>query len=122
MRTILGATLVALMAFSAASATELKGTIKSVDKKTGSIVLTVDGKDKKFSVSKDASIVTVSQVPGKKGMTMEKLTPIDNGLEGVKTGATATLLTDKVDDKETVTSVKVSDGSTAGKKKKKKKT
>lgn len=123
MRTIAGTLLCALLGCSTAVAAETQTTVKSVDKKANSIVVTTDGKDTKYPVSKDASFVTVSQVPDKKGKTTEKLTPIDGGLEGVKAGAKVTILTEKVDEKDTVTSVKVSDGSVAapGKKKKKKK-
>ena len=122
MRLLAGAALVTLIGFSAASAAESQATVKSIDKTANTIVVTVDGKDITYPVSKDASFVTVSQVPGKKGKTTEKLTPIDGGLEGVKAGTKVTILTDMVDEKETVTSVKVSDGTTPAKKKKKKKT
>lgn len=94
----------------------------SVDKEKNTITLTIDGKDTTFPVSKDASFVTVSQVPAKKGKTMEKLTPIENGIEGVKAGSKVTLATDTVDDKPTITSLKVSDGKPAVLPKKKKKT
>jgi hypothetical protein len=121
MRSIIGATLIAILSFSIASAAEMQATVKSVDKTANSMVVTVDGKDTTYPVSKDASFVTVSQVPDKKGKTTEKLTPIDGGLDGIKPGTKITILTDMVDDKETVTSVKVSDGSVAAPAKKKKK-
>jgi Cu/Ag efflux protein CusF len=121
MRTLAGAALMALIGFSVAEAAESQATVKSVDKAANKIVVTVDGKDITYPVSKDASFNTVSQVPGKKGKTTEKLTPIDGGLEGIKAGTKVSLLTEMVDDKETVTSVKVSDGTTPAKKKKKKK-
>jgi hypothetical protein len=122
MRLFAGAALMALIGFSVASGAESQATVKSVDKTANTMVVTVDGKDITYPVSKDASFVTVSQIPGKKGKTTEKLTPIDGGLEGIKAGTKVTLLTDMVDEKETVTSVKVSDGTTPAKKKKKKKT
>ncbi len=124
MRLFLGATFIVVLGFTSASAAETQATVKSVDKTASTIVVTTDGKDKTFPVSKDASFVTVSQVPDKKGKTTEKLTPIDGGLDGIKAGTKVTILTDMVEDKETVTSVKVSDGSVAApaKKKKKKKT
>lgn len=124
MRSLAGATLFVLLGISAASAVESQATVKSVDSKANTIVVTVDGKDIIYPVSKDASIVTVSNVADKKGKTTEKLTPIETGLDGLKAGTKITILTDKVDEVDTVTSVKVSDGSvpSAGKKKKKKKT
>ncbi len=124
MRSFAAATLVALLSLTAASAAETQATVKSLDKTKSTITVTVQGKDKTFPVSKDASFVTVSQVAGKKGTTTEKLTPIDGGLDGVKVGTNVTVLTDTVDAKETVTSLKVSDGKAAAAepKKKKKKT
>jgi hypothetical protein len=124
MRFFAGAALVVLLGLSAASAADTTATVKSIDKNKNKITVTVDGKDKTFAVSKDASLVTVTMVPGKKGKTTEKLTPIENGLEGVKVGTKVTLLTETVDGTETITSLKVSDGKAAvadPKKKKKKK-
>ena len=118
------ATLAALaFGFSAASADEVKGTVKKTNVAGNTITLGVDGKDKMFPVSKDASFVNVESVKGKKGKPMEKVTPIDGGLGGVKEGATVTVLTDKVENKDTITSVKVgaAAGDAAAKKKKKKK-
>jgi hypothetical protein len=126
MRTIAAVALLFLIGVSAVEAAETQGTVKSVDTTKNTITVTVTGKDQTFPVSKDASFVTVSQVAAKKkkGKTMEKLTPIDNGLAGVSAGASVTLLTDTVDTKEVVTSLKVTNGkapAAAGKKKKKKK-
>lgn len=122
-RAAAGAVLAVLLGVAVGGADELKGTVKSVDKDKNTITLTVDGKETTYDVSKDASFVTTSTVPGKKGKTTEKATPIDGGLGGVKAGASVTVLTEKADDKESVTSVKVSDGAApAAKKKKKKKT
>jgi hypothetical protein len=120
-RAAAGAVLAAMLGVAVTAADEVKGTVKSVDKDKNTITLTVDGKETTFDVSKDASFVTTSTVPGKKGKTTEKATPIDGGLGGVKVGASATVLTEKIDDKESVTSVKVSDGAAAAAKKKKKK-
>ncbi|MCE9566437.1 MAG: hypothetical protein K8U57_30810 [Planctomycetes bacterium] len=120
-RLMSGAVLALFVSVAASSAEEVKGTVKSVDATKNTIVVTVAGKDTTLPVSKDASVVTVTIVPGKKNKTTEKLTPIENGLTGVKAGANVTLLTDKVEDKDTVTSVKVSDGKAAVPPKKKKK-
>jgi opacity protein-like surface antigen len=120
-RAAAGAVLAVMLGVAVSAADEVKGTVKSVDKDKNTITLTVDGKETTFDVSKDASFVTTSTVPGKKGKTMEKATPIDGGLGGVKAGATVTVLTEKIDDKESVTSVKVSDGTATAKQKKKKK-
>ena len=124
LRRIVGAVLMFTLGLAITQADELKGTVKKVDKTNSTITVSIDGKDKTLPVGKDASIVAVSNVPGKKGKknkATEKLTTIDKGLEGVKTGASVTLLTDKVDEKDTVTSLKVTDGSAPAMLKKKKK-
>lgn len=106
---------------SSAFAAELKGTVKDADKAKNSLTLTVDGKDTTYTLGKDASIVSVKTVTGKKNKTMEEVKTIDDGLAGVKRGAKVTLLTETQDGKDVVTSVKVTaDGAADGKKKKKK--
>jgi len=121
-RPVAGAVLtVMLFGVTVAAADEVKGTVTAVDKAKNTITLTVDGKATTYAVAKDASFVTARTVPGKKGKTTEKVTPIDDGLAGIKTGAAVTVLTETVDDKESVTSVKVSGGTAANAKKKKKK-
>ena len=119
-RMLIGAMVVGLMGVAAASAEELKGNVKKVDKDGNTLTLTVDGKDTTYTISKDASFVTVSLEKGKKGKVNEKLTPIDGGLGGIKAGTDVTVLTDKQDDKDVITSIKVSDGKPATTKKKKK--
>jgi hypothetical protein len=125
MRFVAVATLTALLSISVAEGTEIQGVVRSVNAGKNTIVLNVDGKDKSYPVSADAAFVSVSQVPGKKGKTTEKLTPIDGGLGGVKAGARVTVLTETIDDKDVVTSLKLGDGKAAAAtpaKKKKKKT
>ena len=119
-RALVGALVVGLLGFTAASAEEIKGKVKETDKDKNTITLTVDGKDTTYGVGKDASFVTVSLEKGKKGKVNEKLTPIEGGLTGIKAGTEVTVLTDKQDDKDVITSVKVSDGKPAAPKKKKK--
>ena len=119
-RVLVGALVVGLLAVGAATAEELKGKIKDIDKAKNTITLTVDGKDTTYGVGKDASFVSVSLEKGKKGKVNEKLTPIEGGIGGIKAGTEVTVLTDKQDDKDVITSVKVSDGKPATAKKKKK--
>jgi hypothetical protein len=121
-RTLFGMLSVLTMGLSAVNAEEVKGKVKGVNAAGNSLTLTVDGKDKIFAVSKDASFVSVSTAPGKKGKPMEKVTPIDGGLGGVKVGNAVTVLTEKEGNKESVTSVKVTGDGAANTKKKKKKT
>lgn len=113
--------LVAGLAFfgATASAAEVKGTVKSADKEKNAITVTVEGKETLFTLGKDAEVVTVKMV-GKKNKQTEEKTAIENGLAGVKEGSQVTLVTDKKDDKEFVTAVKVT-GEAETKKKKKKK-
>ncbi len=117
-RTMLALAVLAV-GLSAASAEELKGTIKKVNKAGNSLTLTVDGKDRTLSVSKDASFVTVTAAKTKKGKSKGKETPLDGGLGALKEGAAVTVLTEKAGDKDEVTSVKVGSGTAAKKKAKK---
>ena len=126
-RPVAGAVLtVMLLGVTTAEADEVKGTVTAVSTTKSTITLTVDGKAKTYPVAKDASFTTATRVAGKKkgkttGKTTERVTPIDGGLAGIKTGASVTVLTETIDDKESVTSVKVSGGTAASLKKKKKK-
>ena len=113
-------TLTALaLGLSAASAEELKGTIKKVSKEANKLTLTIDGKDRTLPVSKDASFVTVSTTKGKKGKPKETVTPLDGGLGALKEGSAVTVLTEKAGEKDEITSVKVGTGTTTKKKAKK---
>jgi Cu/Ag efflux protein CusF len=120
-RSLFAALAAVALGLSAANADELKGTLKSVDAGAKKLTVTVDGKDQTLPVSKDASFVSVSTTKGKKGKTNEQVTNIDGGLGALKAGANVTLLTEKTDDKETVTSVKVTAGESGKKAKKAKK-
>ena len=111
-----------VLGVSAGSAAEFKGTVKVADKEKNTVTITVDGKDQTFTLGKDASIVNVKTVMGKKNKTSEEVTAIENGLDGLKKDAKVTILTEKQDDKEVATSIKVTDGATDAKKKKKKTT
>src|SRR5262249_41619789 len=84
-------------------ADEYKGTIKKVDAERGSIVLTVGGEEKTFTVAKDAEIYT--QQKGKKNKPGPK-DPVSGGLGGLKDGSDVTLITIKSGDKEIVSAIK----------------
>lgn len=88
------------------SGEEIQGVLKRIDKDKHSVVLTVEGKDKTFAVNKDASVVEVRTVSQKNGKTAEKLTSIDAGIAGLSTGSKVTLLTESLDGKVAVTSIK----------------
>ncbi|MSR53259.1 MAG: hypothetical protein EXS09_08200 [Gemmataceae bacterium] len=114
-----------VLGLSAANADELKGTIKNINKAGNSLTLSVDGKDKVLAVNKDASFVSVAVVAGKKKKkNADQVTPIEEGLGGLKVGSVATVLTESKDGKDAITSVKVGGGAdqpAAPAKKKKKK-
>ena len=103
----------------AAGAAEVTGTVKKIDAAKNTVVVTVDGTDKTFSVNKDASFTSVSTTKNKKGKVTETVQTIDT-LTGIKVGAKVTLLTETVDEKEVVRAMKVTGGEIAAKKKKKK--
>lgn len=106
---------------------EVHGVLKRVDPNKQTVVVSVDGKDKPFVVNKDASIVEVRTVPGKNGKSSDKLTTVESGIAGLSVGANVALLTETVDGKVAVTSIKSTPESKSGKttqpaaKKKKKK-
>ena len=103
----------------AAGAAEVTGTVKKIAAAKNTVVVTVDGTDKTFSVNKDASFTSVSTTKNKKGKVTETVQTIDT-LTGIKVGAKVTLLTETVDEKEVVRAMKVTGGEIAAKKKKKK--
>ncbi|CAN5545744.1 hypothetical protein BH11PLA2_BH11PLA2_25320 [soil metagenome] len=109
---------VALMLGSIANAAEIKGKVAKVDAEGNKLTITVDGKDTTYTVAKDASFTTVSTSPAKKPKKppVEKVETIEKGLAGISAGANVTVLAEK----ETISSVKVTAGSTDAPKKKKK--
>jgi Cu/Ag efflux protein CusF len=101
LRRIVCALFVLTLSFGIALADEYKGKIKSVDDK--SLTITVDGKDVKVDVSDSTAVVA-----GKDG----KEKPVKGGLKSLKEGAEVFVKTEKKDNKEVATQIKV-----AGKKK-----
>lgn len=96
LRRILCSLFVLALSFGIAIAEDYKGKIKSVDDK--SITITVDGKDVKVDVT-DATAV----VAGKEG----KEKPVKGGLKSLKEGAEVMVKTEKKDNKEVATQIKV---------------
>jgi hypothetical protein len=103
----------------AASADELKGTIKTVNKDANKLTLTIDGKDRSLAISKDASFVTLTSEKNKTGKPKEKVIPLDGGLGALKVGLVVTVVTAKAGEQDEVTSVKVTSGTAAKRKAKK---
>ena len=85
-----------------ALAGEFSATIKKIDAEKNSIVLTVDGEEKTFDVSKDADIYSMKKVKKK-----DERQPISGGLSALKENTDATITTIKKGDKEIVVGIKV---------------
>jgi len=86
-----------------ALAGEVKGKVKSVDADKNTITVTVDDKDQTIDVDKDAKIYTMSRK--KKGQPAAEVTL--SGLRAVMANATVTVTTEKKNDKDVATSIKV---------------
>jgi uncharacterized protein (DUF2141 family) len=102
LRRVLLATALTLLAGSAARAETYADKLKAVaaDKKT--VTLPVDGKDRTFKV--DEKVDVQSQVRMGKRL---RLTPVKDGLKGVKAGTEVTVTTEKKDGEEVVTKIVV---------------
>lgn len=87
---------------SAACADTYGEKIKSVDVEKKTITIPVDGKDKVFKV--DDKVDVQSQVRAGKRL---RLTPMREGLKGVKPGVEATITTEKRAGEEVVTKIVV---------------
>jgi len=78
-------------------ADEIVCKFKSVNSDMTQITVTIDKKDKTYTLDKDPLIIQDNN----------KATPIKGGLAKVKAGTDVTVLTDKKDNKVVVTTVKV---------------
>ena len=74
--------------------------IKAVNPEKRTITIPVEGKDQTFAV--DEKVDVQAQVRAGKRL---RLTPVKDGLKGVKAGREATLTTEKKDGKEVVTKI-----------------
>jgi hypothetical protein len=93
---------------------EVKGRVKTIDVEKNTITLTVNEKDQTFTMAKDPK---VTGLYGKK-LKKAKVMDVPGGLSGVKTDAEVTITTTTVDEKTTVSEVKL-EGLQAKQKKKK---
>jgi hypothetical protein len=101
LRKLVGALVLVVLMVGFLVAAEYKGKVKSVDTDKNTITVTVGDDDKTFTVSDDTKII------GRKG------TAVKDGLKNekaFKTGNSVTITTEKKDDKEVVTEIKVSGG------------
>jgi H+/gluconate symporter-like permease len=84
-------------------ADEFRGKVKSVDADKGTITITSDEKDRTFTVEKDTKIYTTMKGKKKKDPPIE--VPVVLG--AIKTDAGVTIVTEKKDEKDIVTSIKI---------------
>jgi hypothetical protein len=91
-----------------ALADDIKAKVKSVDVDKSTITFTVDDKDQTLPVAKDAKIskLEFQKEKGKKKGKLEEV-PVSGGLGGLTAGQDVTITTEKVDEKDTVTAVKL---------------
>src|SRR6476620_5505386 len=102
LRRVLLATALTLLAGSAARAETYADKLKAVDADKKTVTLPVDGKDRTFKV--DDKVDVQSQVRMGKRL---RLTPVKDGLKGVKVGTEVTVTTEKKDGEEVVTKIVV---------------
>ena len=105
-RRALLATALALLVGPALLAETYGDKVKAVDADKKTITLPVDGKDRTFVV--DDKVKVQAQVRSGKRL---RLTPVKDGLKGVKAGAEVTVTTERKDGKEVVTEVLILAGS-----------
>src|SRR5262245_32882594 len=93
---LLCAAVALLVCVSALVAEEYEGKIKSVDVEKGKAVVTINGSDKTFDITKDPLVVT------------DKGKNVQGGLKGLTPDSEVLIRTDKKDEKEIITTFKVS--------------
>jgi opacity protein-like surface antigen len=103
MRTLLTMALVLFAVPALATAEDVKGKVKSVDAEKSTITVTVGEADKTFDVSKDAKITHKVGKNEKKAKTED----LPGGLGALTAGTDVTITTEKKDDKDVVTAIKV---------------
>lgn len=94
------AAVVTLAAATTAPAETYADKVKAVDPDKKTLTLPVDGKDKTFPV--DDKVEVQAQTRAGKRL---RLTPVKDGLKGVKAGAEATVTTQRKDGQEVVTRI-----------------
>ena len=106
---MLRATVTALCVLCAAQsvgrADEYTGKVKDLDEKKNTITITTADKDPTFPLAKDVSVFY--EVKPTKKNPAGGLEHVPGGLAGIKAGYTVTLTTEKKDDKETVSLIKL---------------
>jgi hypothetical protein len=103
MKTLPMFTLAILAVSSLAHAEEVKGKVKSVDAEKSTITVTVGEQDKTLDVAKDAKITHRVGKNEKKAKSED----LQGGLGALTAGTDITLTTEKKEDKDVVTAIKV---------------
>jgi hypothetical protein len=111
---LLGALCVVAITFAVADADDIKGRVKKVDTDKNTLTITVNDKDQTFTIPKEARIVGLFGKKLKKAQLLE----IPGGLSAVKENVEVTVTTDKKDNKDVVSQVKVEELMPKKKKKK----
>ena len=83
-------------------ADEINGTVKKVDPKTNTLTLTVEKKDMKLTVDKEATVRSLVG-KGKKATYQE----VDGGLKALKVNTQVLVLRENKDGKDVVTDIKI---------------
>ena len=97
---------VVLLAFAAfILAGEIKGKITKVDAENNKITVTVDDKDQELTITKDTKFISPKGNELKGGLKSKAF-----GEKALKKGISATITTEKKNDKEVVTEVKLTGG------------
>jgi hypothetical protein len=102
------------LGFAVVSADEVKGRVKKVDTDKNTLTITVNDKDQTFTIPKEARIVALFGKKVKKAQLLE----MPGGLGAVKENVEVTVTTEKKDDKDVVSQVKVEELQPKKKKKK----
>ena len=111
MKTVAPALLALFLAPSLLQAEEIKGKVKSVDTDKSTVTITVDDKDQTLDVPKEAKIIRMVGKNEKKAMPED----LPGGLGGLKAGTAITITTEKKEEKDVITQIKL-DGFTKKKK------
>jgi hypothetical protein len=106
MRRLALAALFGLVVCAAGRAEDYTGKIKNLDIKKNQISVMVDDKEMTFPIAKDVSVFYETKPAKKKPGGLE---PLPGGLSGLKTGNTVTITTEKKDNQEIATLIKLED-------------
>jgi Cu/Ag efflux protein CusF len=111
---LFGVSCLLVLGIAVAGADEIRGKVKKVDAEKSTITITIDDKDQNFDVPKEARVVGLFGKKAKKAQQLD----LPGGLAAIKEGANVTITTEKKDNKDVVSQVRVDDLMPKKKKKK----